>query len=250
VPVAEEEGARRILLDADGAPVARFEHAERDGGVYADMFVREQGVPAERAAAAALADLRGLRIAGDEELGRVLIAAGGRLLRHGHVLSRDLRRDPAAGWSDPPGYRLTTIDRPAAEILDVQLAAYPLGHVDHRDEPRERSLSDLEAMLAGRYGPLLEGSGVAIAPDGTVAAALLLGTVPGEPPLGGPWVLELFRHPAHRGTGRPLLERALALATRAGLPTIGLAVSEGNSARGLYEALSFVFVNTFLVVEV
>jgi GNAT superfamily N-acetyltransferase len=80
-----------------------------------------------------------------------------------------------------------------------------------------------------------------------VAGAILIGTLPGDPPLNGPWIIELFRHPAHRGVGRALLERALAIAP---VPALGLMVTEGNPARRLYEALGFRRVVSFLVVQI
>ena len=49
----------------------------------------------------------------------------------------------------------------------------------------------------------------------------------------------MFRGPGGRGAGRALLKRALGLATRDGLPALGLAVTEGNPARRLYEELGF-----------
>jgi GNAT superfamily N-acetyltransferase len=241
---------RKVLLDAAGTPVGRYERLERDGAVYADMFARESGVAVERVAETVLAELRGMRIAGDEALGRALIAAGGKPLRHAHLMSRDLARDPAPErWPEPPpGVRLTDVDRPAADLVDAFRAAYPRGHPDHREEPPERSLADLETWVSGReFGPLLAGSGLAVAADGTVAGAILLGTLPGDPPENGPWVIELFRHPAHRGVGRPLLERALALTP---VPTLGLIVTEGNPARALYDDLGFRFVRTTLVVQI
>ena len=239
---------RKVLLDAAGTPVGRYERLERDGAVYADLFARESGVAVEQVAETVLAELRGMRIAGDEALGRALIAAGGKPLRHAHLMSRDLARDPAPGqWPDAPGVRLTDVDRPAADLVDAFRAAYPPAHPDHREEPPERTLADLESWISGRdFGPLLAGSGLAVAPDGTVAGAILMGTLPGDPPENGPWVIELFRHPDHRGIGRPLLERALALAT---VPVLGLIVTEGNPARGLYEELGFRHVLTTLVVQ-
>jgi GNAT superfamily N-acetyltransferase len=240
---------RQLLLDAGGTPVGRYERLEREGAVYADLFAREPGVTVEQATEAVLAGLRGMRVAGDEALGRALVAAGGKPIRHAHLMSRDLAGDPAPKqWRDPPGARLTDVDRPAADLLEAFRAAYPPGHPDHRDEPPTRTLADLESWISrAAFGPLLDGSGLAVAPDGRVAGAILLGTLPGDPPENGPWVIELFRHPAHRGVGRPLLERALALAT---VPTLGLIVTEGNRARGLYEALGFRHVLTTLVVEI
>jgi GNAT superfamily N-acetyltransferase len=242
VPVTEGPDGRQVLLDAAGAPVGRYDRDERGGVIYADLFAREPGVSPERAAAAVMADLRGMRIAGDEALGRELIAAGGKATRHAHLMSHDLAERP--GWHVPTGYRLTEVDRPAGDLMDAYLAAFPPGHVDHRPNPR----GDLENDLAGvEFGPLLRGSGLAVDEDGAVAGAILLGRLPGDPPFSGPWVIELFRHPAHSGIGRSLLERALALVEG---DALGLMVTEGNPARALYEALGFRLLHTALVVQI
>ena len=236
---------RTVLRDAAG-PVGSYDLDERGEHVYADLFRREPGVSAERAARAVLSDLRGMRIAGDEAVGRALLAAGGTAIRHAHLMSHDLSERPE--WRHPRGYRLTDVDRPAADLVNAYRAAFAPGHVDHRDEPRERSLERLESDFSGaEFGPLLRGSGLAVADDGTPAGVILLGLLPGDPPLNGPWVIEVFRHPAHRGVGRALLERALAIAD---VPALGLVVSEGNPARGLYEALGFRVTFTTLVVQI
>jgi GNAT superfamily N-acetyltransferase len=246
VPVVEGPGDQRVLLDADGTPVGRYDHDERNGVVYADLFLREPGISAERAAAAVLTDLRGMRVAGDEALGSELVAAGGQPLRHAHLLSHDMAERPAL--PELPGYRLTHVDRPATELMDAFLAAYPPGHPDHRVQSYEQALAPIDGYVRGReFGGLLHGSGLAVAPDGRVAGAILIGTLPGDPPLNGPWIIELFRHPAHRGVGRALLERALAIAP---VPALGLMVTEGNPARRLYEALGFRRVVSFLVVQI
>jgi GNAT superfamily N-acetyltransferase len=236
----------RTTLSDDRGPVATYHRDERNGVVYADLFEREPEVSHDRAAKAVLAQLRGMRIAGDEALGRALIAAGGTPWRHGHFMSHDLAERPR--WQAPPGYRLTDVDRPAADLLDAYRAAFPRDHVDHRDETPERALDELEGHLSGQaFGPLLRGSGLAVAPDGTVAGAIIVGLLPGDPPLNGPWLMEVFRHPAHPGVGRALVERALALTDG---PALGLMVTEGNPARALYEALGFRLVRTALVVQI
>lgn len=235
---------RTVLSDEDGA-VGRYDRDERGDHVYADLFDREPGVSVERAAKAILEQLRGMRIAADEPLGRALVAAGGSQLRHAHLMTHDMAVRPQ--WRHPRGYRLTDLDRPATDLLDAYRAAFGPGHVDYRDEPPERALAELESHLSGReFGPPLRGSGLAVAVDGTVAGAILLGVLPGEPPLNGPWLIEVFRHPDHRGVGRALCERALALAD---VPVLGLMVTEGNPARGLYETLGFRLVRTALVVQ-
>jgi GNAT superfamily N-acetyltransferase len=246
VPVVDGPDGRRLLLDAEGAPVGSYDHDERGGAVYADLFTREPGVSPERAAAAVLADLRGMRIAGDEPLGRALVAAGGRASRHAHLMSHDLAERP--DWREPPGYRLTDVGRPAADLMDAYFAAYPSGHIDHRDETYEHALAIMDDYVSGReFGALRRGSGLAVDRRGVVVGVLLIGTLPGDPPLNGPWLIEVFRHPDHPGVGRALLERALALA---GPPALGLMVTEGNPARRLYDRLGFRLVHTALVVQI
>lgn len=239
-----------MLLDAAGTPVGRFDYGMRGDVPIADLFERDPGVAVEQAAAAVLADLRGMKIAGDEALGRALIAAGGTKLRHGHLFSYDFReKTPPRIWETPPGIRLTDVDRPVADLLGAHNAAYPLDHPDHEFFPGDDA-AELEAVIVGeRYGPLLAGSGLAVAEDGAVVGGILLGTIAGgDPPAYGPWVLDIFRVPGHRGLGRALLARALSLAD---YDTLGLVVTEGNtSARRLYEALGFTLVSSAIVVQI
>jgi len=248
----EDDPARgphgRVLLDAAGKPIGRYDHTPRQTYVVADLFDREPGVGAEEAAAAVLAELRGMRIAGDEELGRALVAAGGTPVRHGHMYSYDFQRNPPpATWNAPPGIRLTDVDRPAADLVAARVAAYPADHPDREFVPEDHE-AELQALVyGGQFGPLLRGSGLAIAADGSVVGAIILGTIPGDPPRNGPWVIDLFRAPGYRGVGRALVRRALALAT---VDTLGLIVTEGNdAARRLYEDLGFRLVSSALVVQ-
>jgi ribosomal protein S18 acetylase RimI-like enzyme len=236
---------RDRLLDAAGRTIARYDATERDGRPMADLFEREPGVGVEEAAAAVLAQLRGWRIAPDVELGRALVAAGGTPIRHGHLYSYDFRVRPA--WSDPPGVRLTDIDRPVADLVPARVAAYPPDHPDAAFLP-ENHEEELQAYVYdGQFGPLLRGSGLAVADDGSVVGAIVLGTIPGDPPLNGPWVIDVFRAPGWRGVGRALVQRALALAE---VDTLGLIVTEGNdAAQRLYESLGFRLVSSALVVQ-
>jgi len=74
---------RRALVSANGMPPTRFVHAQRDGRAIADLF--ELDASAELALPTVLAELRGMRAAGSEGLGRALVAAGGVPARHAHV---------------------------------------------------------------------------------------------------------------------------------------------------------------------
>ncbi len=244
-----ERGPRgRVLLDAAGTRIATYEEGMRGTTPIADLLEREPGVSADAAAAAVLAELRGWRIAGDEELGRVLLTAGGTQIRHGHLYSRDLAAEPPPrDWDAPPRIRLTDIDRPAADLVAARVGAYPADHPDAAFVPDDHEAELRELISGSPYGPLLAGSGLAVAGD-AVVGAIILGALPGDPPQNGPWVIDLFRAPGFGGVGRALLQRALALAT---VDTLGLIVTEGNdAARRLYESLGFALISSALVVEI
>jgi GNAT superfamily N-acetyltransferase len=233
-----------MLLDRAGNPVAHFVEGTRDGRALADLLERTPGTPVEAAAGAVLSDLRGWIVAGDPELGLALLAAGARGRRHAHVRSRDLRTHPAGPAAPPPApITLGPLDRDAADLAGLYVAAYPLGHADWTYiAPPADPVADLAGVLDGHVaGPVLDVSRLALDAAGTPVGVLIVTALPGEPPFGGPWVAELFRRPGDelRGTGRALLEAGLEGATAAGLPALGLAVSEGNPAERLYAALGF-----------
>jgi hypothetical protein len=171
-------------------------------------------------------------------------------------MSRDLVRDPAPDdWLEPgrpAGYRLTAVDRPAIDLAPACLAAYPRDHPDFDSiSDPDRPERELDDLISGRLlGPLLRCSGLVVRADGSVAGAVLVNGQPGEPPLSGPWVSQIFRHPGATGTGGPLLRRALAIATRDGLPAVSLAVTHANPARARYAALGFADVQEAFSVEV
>jgi GNAT superfamily N-acetyltransferase len=230
----------------DGRAIGRFDEGERDGVPMADLFDRDPGVGVDAAASAILAELRGWRIAADEELGRALLTAGGTFRRHGHGYSFDLRRDRPATWDAPPGVRLTDIDRPVRELVASRTAAYPPGHPDHDAIPEDME-AELERFIhGGEFGPLLPGSGLAVLND-AVVGGLILANVPGDPPRNGPWVIDVWRDPALPGVGRALLQRGLALVP---VDVLGLLVSEGNDpARRSYERLGFRLFDSRIVVQ-
>jgi hypothetical protein len=242
--VVDPDGRSRLM--ADGATIGRFDAGDRDGVPMADLFDRDPRVSAQEAARAVLAELPGWRIAADEALGRELLAAGGTFRRHGHLYSFDLRRNRPASWDAPPGIRLTDINRPVRDLIPSRMAAYPPDHPDHVFMPEDQA-DELERYVqGGEFGPLLRGSGLAVTND-SVVGGIILGTVPGDPPRNGPWVIDVWRDPALPGVGRALLQRALALVP---VERLGLLVTEGNdAARRRYESLGFELVVSSIVVQ-
>jgi GNAT superfamily N-acetyltransferase len=235
-----EQPRWQVLLDADGTPIARFQAVVRDGLRVADLFTRCPGIGVGQARDAVLADLRGALVCGDEELGRALVAAGGRQGRHAHVLSRDLR-DPPSPPGVPPGLRIVAADRPASDLVAAFRAAYARDHPDFRAHPYpEYPAAELAPLLEGRQvGPLMAASALAVDEAGGVVGAALVNRAPGDPPDSGPWLTQLFRAPNHPGTGRVLLQHVLAELAAAGEAALGLAVTDGNPAERLYRALGF-----------
>ena len=131
-------------------------------------------------------------------------------------------------------------------------AAFPPGHPDYGDIPDpEHPEAQMDDLMSGRLlGPLLRSSALAVGEAGDVLGAILITGSPGQPPFGGPWIANVFRDPSARGVGGALLKRALAVATRDGLPALGLAVTHANSARPLYAAHGFADVWNGLNVDV
>jgi len=247
MPVLEDpDGSRsRFLVDAAGELIARFEAGERDGRQQADFFAPVDGVTPAGAVAAVMDELRGWRVAGEEPFARLLVAAGARPLRHSHVMSRDLERDPAPSeWLEPKlpaGIRLTPVDRPAIDLAPALLAAFPPDHPDYGEmRAPDHPEVELEELMSGRVmGPLLRCSALAVGEGGEVVGAILVNGKPGEPPFDGPWISDVFRHPVVPGVGGPLLKRALAVATHDRLPALSLAVTHTNPAIAIYAALGF-----------
>jgi GNAT superfamily N-acetyltransferase len=234
-----------MLVDADGAEIGAFLYVEREDRRVADLFEPAPDLPLKRIVAAIRAELRGWRIAGDERLGAALLDAGARPVRHGHVLTHDLETIP----SETGGFALAPFDHAAAALVPAYLVAYGPGHPDFATREGEDPQAELAQLLSGgELGPVLACSGAALDGD-RVVGAIIVTDSPGEPPFGGPWVCELFRDPAHPGTGRALLEHALNGAQAAGLPALSLAVTTGNPAQRLYESVGFRRVLTTLSVD-
>jgi GNAT superfamily N-acetyltransferase len=146
-------------------------------------------------------------------------------------MTHDLHDVPAE--VDP---RVVALDATEEELIPSHQAAY---RPDHPDYHVSRDHASIGRLLRGELvGPLLPASRMAVV-DGRIAGAVILNDFPGEPPYAGPWVSEVFRDPAFPGIGRELLRGALVAAAADGLPALGLAVTGGNPAIGLYEDEGF-----------
>ncbi|WP_051754773.1 GNAT family N-acetyltransferase [Kitasatospora purpeofusca] len=244
---------------ADGVAVVRFEQGEREGRPWADRLEAvDPGADPAALAAFVRKELAGWVVSGPVRLGEELVRQGAAVLRHGHTMHRDLVDAPPPGgwaaWADTPlrdGFRAVPCDRGPEALVPASRAAFGPGHPDHRpDEGRDdrSSVLRIAELLSGQViGPLLPASTLVV--DGTdrvVAGAVLTDWD------GLPWIAHVFRHPSHGypGLGRDLLRRVLAEVAAGGTTRIGLAVTEGNRARQLYEELGFTTTHSSLTVVV
>ena len=248
-------GVERVSLTGPaGEPVAVVTPLERHGRPWADLVWAPPGT-ATAATARALLETFALAHTAVEDPGLVdaLAHAGATVVRDATGYTRDLRADPpppdwSAGAGIPAGAVLERLDERlgrerATEIVRVQLTAFQPPHPDHALAEQLATEASLGKLVAGDLlGPLLRGATLGRAGTaGAVIGALLLTDRGGVPPLGGPWVTDVFRDPDPRwaGLGAALLRRGLALSARDGLPAVGLVVSSGNPARRVYERLGF-----------
>ncbi|MDH4158838.1 MAG: GNAT family N-acetyltransferase [Actinomycetota bacterium] len=239
--------AGMVELVVDGVPVLRYLRGDGERPL-ADLA--QALVPVAEVAPAVLRELAGWQLATDDRaLEQELVGHGATLVRHAHVLSFDLiadadRLDPA--WAHPElsyPLRVTGVDRPADAFTDVELAAFPPGHPDHEFADGAHARQMLQELLDGAtVGPYLPAASGLVLDGERVVAFLLANRMTGTPPLGGPWLSDVARlpDPAYRGVGMALVRRALVALADAGEPAFGLAVSDGNPARRLYEELGFV----------
>ena len=166
------------------------------------------------------------------ELGYALLEVGAKKRRHALLMTHDLSAVPAE-----VDRRVVPLTAAAEDLEAAHRSAY---RPDHPDFDVSKDTGAIGQLLRGELvGPLLGASRMALDDDGVVVGAAILNDFPGKPPVAGPWLSELFRNPRVPGIGRELLRGALAAAAADGLPALGLAVTAGNSAIGLYEDEGF-----------
>ncbi|WP_066366380.1 GNAT family N-acetyltransferase [Herbidospora mongoliensis] len=238
---------RQIRANDLGIAAISFVEGVRDGRPWADYLQ----VIGPGAVEVILTQLQGWAVSTDVGLGQELIARGARRLRHAHSMYADLTDLPSAPSAPPEGVRFTPVDRSPDDIYPAMSLAYPPGHPDHPDEPRDRDevmATDLIPLLDGTLvGPLMPCSALAVNDQGAVVAGVFVNDFKTVP-----WVTEVFRHPelSVPGTGGRLLRHVQLQAAAAGVTRLGLAVTDGNPAQRVYSRLGFTVTHTSFTVVI
>jgi hypothetical protein len=206
------------------------------------VFPRFDTVSADRRVAAVLSEVGSgsAVVLADQDVRDGLLAAGAQQVRHVHTMRHNLRGLPAR--QARPGLTLRPWQPGDAELLAQALvAAYGPGHPDARAPDIGEAAQSLLTMVEDPDNPLMEGATqVAVVEGQPVAAAVVVHSdhVTGWR---GPWLMNMFRapDPTLPGIGATLLTRSLELLTAAGESHLGLAVTDTNPARRVYERLGF-----------
>lgn len=225
-------------LFVDGAAVLSFVPADH-GHPTADGAVPM--AEAEVVVRAVRAQLAGFWFSSpDDRLTRALIADGATVVRHAHVMTCDLTRvqRPEADGDVP----VVPIRGSSTRLAELNVRAYPPGHVDFETNDAAEAQRPIDAMLEGSLiGPFLESASGMATDAGRPVAVLIVNRMPDHAIDGGPWVTELFRDPdpSYRGFGTALLDRAIRILRSEGETSLSLAVTDGNPAREVYRRAGF-----------
>jgi ribosomal protein S18 acetylase RimI-like enzyme len=238
-------------LFADGSLVGRY-HLYSATPPCAEHF--EVIGEAARAAGAIISEMRGWNLTTtDVVLADELMALGATSTRRYAVMNLDLAASELPGaeviaaesGSTTVSLQQLTPDTPiSGDLIDLVRRAYPPGHPDQELGSDDEIRADMGRALNGeRLGALMSVSRIAVDAGRPVGLAIV-NRVPGRAPTGGPWLTDLCRDPdpSYAGLGRRLLVAILRESQYAGEASMSLAVTDGNNARHLYEALGFAVV--------
>lgn len=234
----QEPGAHRLLVG--DRPVLGFTTFLQERPTADDARAL---APLDLVVPAVLDELAGMWFSSDDErLIDALMKAGATIVRHAHRLELDLSGEPVDVGSVPESLLVGPIDRSAAELAELSVRAYPAGHPDFSSPRPEAAAGELERLLSGSLiGPLMAGASGQVLDRRRLVAVCIINRSPNLSGPGGPWVSEVFRDPnaSYRGLGTMLLRGAIASLSADGERLLGLAVTDGNPARAVYEKLGF-----------
>lgn len=238
---------RTVMSDGVGRLLFTYTVTESAGTAqpWADQVWRPGEVPVAAVCETAIAAFPGWRLStADAALVTALEKSGATARRHAHTMTHPLVDLPDVRRVE--GLRIekltvAMLDEHADELGAMHVAAYPSDHPDAVDGDTDALADQLRATARGELlGPLMDVSRAAWSTEAALGVCLVVDRA-GRPPHAGPWVIDVFRHPAAPpGAGTALLAATLHAAARQELSALSLAVSHDNvQARKVYERLGF-----------
>ena len=168
-----------------------------------------------------------------------LADAGMPMVRHVHGMAADV--SVVAATKVRHDVRFAPLDAATPEALsELRLAAFPPGHPDHDEESLEQRVARYLVELADPDNPCHHASRTAWLGEELVGSCVVTDSrhFPG---FLGPWVMNVSRKPGEtaRGVGAALLVEAARAVQDDGGAYLGLAVTDSNPARRLYERMGW-----------
>ncbi|MDR7364328.1 GNAT family N-acetyltransferase [Nocardioides marmoribigeumensis] len=229
------------LLESDGATAIAWVWPQAAGPEL--LWVRARSPESLLTPAAAVAVARtcpGQVVATEDvALSAALADAGLPLVRHLHAMAADPRQVATARVRDD--LRLAPLsEAPLDALARLRLAAFPPGHPDHSEETVEQRVAAFGHELADPDNLVHPSSRSAWLGDDLVGCCVVTDSrhMPG---FVGPWVMNVSRLPGKRagGAGAAMLVDAARAVSDAGGDYLGLAVTDTNPARRLYERMGW-----------
>jgi len=246
-PLAHWPDRTRLRGRPDGAILLVYTPGDSHyaGLRWADGAWRPPSTVPEDVAAAVAAQLAEWALSTDDPaLVDALQGRGARPLRHAHSMSLDLTSEPLlAHVPDGVSLRTLTADMLRGRADDIGALARRAHGEDGQGWPDDdAAAASMRRTAAGQVlGPLLDSSVLAERGEQAIGACLVVDR-PGDPPHGGPWVVDVVRDPDDpaRGIGAAMLAQAARGLRSAGLGALSLAVTDDNTtARAVYDRLGF-----------
>ncbi len=186
----------------------------------------------------------------DDALAHALVDVGATQTRRALIMSCPLA---GLGPARPFSEDFALGDVPTTSEVDQWLpvlqswqAAFPPGHPDYLDmsDPNTAVQFFMRLVDGSEMGPLHRSSCLLIDAAGRARAGIIVNIREGHPPSGGPWISDIWRDPALRGSGvgPSLIDRAKSQLLEDGYTCLTLAVTATNDAARTYEREGFVLV--------
>ena len=228
-------------VKVDGTAALCWEWPQASGPSLLWLRPRDPSAPLTPAAVVALARTRPGQVVATEDLdvSAAMADAGLPLVRHVHAMNADPAVVVRASVRDDLRMAPQT-DATLEQLAEIRISAFAPGHPDHMPESREQRIEAYARELADPSNPVLAASRSAWLGDELVGTCLVVDSrhFPG---FVGPWVQSVARRPGEdaRGVGAALLVASAQAVLDDGGDHLGLAVTDSNPARLLYERLGW-----------